>query len=64
MSTGTYRILVVGAILSSFLLGMHMPVIHDIADHGARARWDVLIASAVLALMAITCGWRLIAHRR
>jgi hypothetical protein len=64
MSTGTYRLLVVGAILSSFMLGMLMPVMHDIFDHGARPRWDIVIASGVLALIAITCGWRLLTHRR
>ena len=56
--------LVLGAILSSFLLGMHMPVIHDIVDHGSRPRWDVLIASGLLALIAIACGWRLLTAGR
>jgi hypothetical protein len=64
MSTGIYRMLVIGAILSSFLLGMHMPVIHDIVDHGARPRWDVLVASGVLALVAIGCGWKLLTSQR
>ena len=56
--------LILGAIVSSFLLGMHMPIIHDIVDHGASPRWDVLIASGVLALVAIACGWRLLTARR
>jgi hypothetical protein len=64
MSTGIYRMLVIGAILSSFLLGMHMPVIHDIVDHGARPRWDVLIASGLLGLIAIGSGWKLLTSQR
>ena len=64
MTTGTYRLLVVGAILSSFLLGMHMPVIHDIFDHGARLRWDVLLASGFLALITIGSGWKLLTYKR
>ena len=64
MSTTTHRMLVLGAIASAFLLGMHMPVLHQILDHGSRPRWDVLIASAVLALIAIACAWRLLTARR
>ena len=64
MSTTTYRLLVLCAIVSSFLLGLHMPIIHDIVDHGSHPRWDVLIASGFLALIAIACGWRLLTARR
>ena len=64
MSTATYRMLVLGAIASSFMLGMHVPVLHEILDHGSRPRWDVLIASAVLALIALACASRLLTGRR
>lgn len=64
MSTVTYRMLVLGAIVSSFMLGMHVPVLHEILDHGSRPRWDVQIASGILALTAIVCAWRLLTARR
>ena len=64
MSTATYRMLVLGAIASSFMLGMHVPVLHEILDHGSPPRWDVLIASGILALIAIVCAWRLLTARR
>ena len=60
MSTATYRSLVVGAILSSFLVGLHMPVLHDILDHGASPRWDVLVLTALFVLSTLICGWILL----
>jgi hypothetical protein len=34
MSTRSYRLLVVGCVLSWFLLGMHAPIVHQVAEHG------------------------------
>jgi hypothetical protein len=56
MSTAKYRAAVLGAILSSFLVGTHISVLHEILDHGTTAHWDVLIATAVLVVVTVLCG--------
>lgn len=60
MHTWTYRLLVIGSLLSSFLVGLHMPVVHEIVDHGAAPRWGVLAVTALLVAMAVGGGWALL----
>jgi hypothetical protein len=55
-----YRALVIGSVASAFLTGMHVPVLHDIVEHGAAPRSDVLLATLVLAVAAVAGTWRLI----
>jgi len=35
-------------------------VLHDIIEHGARPRWDVLGFIALFALIAVASGWKLL----
>ena len=56
----TYRLIVVGSILSSFLVGLHVPVLHEVIEHGATPRWDVLTATLLLALSTIAGAWTLL----
>lgn len=59
MRASTYRLVVVGSLGSSFLSGMHMPVLHEIVEHGAAPRASVLIATLVLVVAMIAGGWTL-----
>jgi hypothetical protein len=60
MRTGTYRLVVIGSLVSSFLVGMHTPMVHEILEHGAAARWDVLTATLLLAVATIAGAWTLL----
>lgn len=60
MRTRTYRLIVVGSVLSSFLVGLHVPMLHEIIDHGARPRWEVLIATLLLVVSTIAGTWVLL----
>lgn len=53
MHMRTYRLVVIGSILSSFLVGLHVPALHDIVDHGAAPRWDVLTVTLLLAVSTV-----------
>jgi hypothetical protein len=55
--------LVIGAILSSFLLGLHMPLLHEVMEHGESLRWDVLTIMPVLTAIAVVCGWKLLRRK-
>ena len=46
--------------LGSILLGLHMPVLHEIVEHGARPQWDVLGFSLVFAAATLLCAWKLL----
>ena len=60
MRPSTHRLTVVGTMLCSFLAGLHMPVFHEIIEHGATPRWDVVIVTVLLVLAAIAGGWILL----
>jgi hypothetical protein len=38
MRARTYQLTVVGTILAAFLAGVHVPALHEIIEHGARAQ--------------------------
>ena len=46
----TYRLTVIGSLLSSFLVGLHLPALHDMIEHGAAPRWDVLTVTLVIPI--------------
>lgn len=60
MSTRAYRLLVLGCMLSWFLLGMHTPILHEITEHGRVPRPSVLVAVAAIAMAALAALWRLL----
>ena len=53
MKTGTYRAVLIGTVLASFLTGMHMPIIHEIVEHGAEGHTDVVVATSLLVVGTI-----------
>jgi hypothetical protein len=64
MSASTYRLVVVGSLLSSFLTGMHMPVFHEVIEHGAPPRMSVLVATLILVILTLLGGWSLLRQAR
>ena len=60
MRAGTYRTVVIGSLLSSFLCGFHLPALHDLIEHGATPRMEVLILTALFALGTVAGGWTLL----
>ena len=61
MQTATaYRLTVLGSIFSSFMAGLHVPVLHEILEHGAAPRWDVLAATLLLVAGAVAGTWQLL----
>jgi hypothetical protein len=60
MLTRYYRPIVVGCALSWFLLGLHLPTLHELAHHRAAPHWTVLAMVAFLALMAVAALWALL----
>lgn len=61
MRPWTYRLTVIGTTLSSFLVGLHVPALHEIIEHGVDAHWGVAVATLLLVLTTVTGLWRLLA---
>jgi hypothetical protein len=53
MRTHYYRLTVIGCALAWFLLGAHLPILHEITHHGRTPSWTVLVAVAGVALAAL-----------
>ena len=60
MRVGTYRLVVIGSLLSSFLFGFHLPALHDMIEHGATPRADVMIVTVLFAIGTLAGGWTLL----
>ena len=60
MSTRSYRLVVLGCMLSWFLLGLHAPIVHQLTSHQHAPHTSVLAAVAVLALCALAGSWALL----
>ena len=59
-TAATYRLTVLGSIFSSFMAGLHVPVLHGIIEHGAAPRWDVLGATLLLVVGTVVGTWALL----
>ena len=59
----TYRLVVVGSVLSSFMLGFHLPALHDMIEHGATPRMDVLVVTILFVIGTVTGTWALLRAR-
>ena len=64
MRLGTYRFVVVLSILSSFLAGFHLPALHDMMEHGAAPRIDVLLLTAFFVVCTLAGAWTLLRTSR
>ena len=53
MPTRYYRLTVVGCALSWFLVGLHVPALHQMTHHGRTPPWTVLAAVSCVALLAV-----------
>jgi uncharacterized membrane protein YqjE len=60
MHIGTYRGVVVGSLLSSFLFGFHLPALHNMIEHGAAPRWDILTVTTLFVIGTIAGAWTLL----
>ena len=53
MPTHYYRLTVIGCALAWFVLGAHLPVLHQITHHGRTPSWIVIMGVAGAALAAL-----------
>jgi hypothetical protein len=60
MRLRTYRLTVVGSMLSSFLVGFHVPALHEMIEHGATPNAGVLGATLVLVVLMVAGAWALL----
>ena len=55
-----YRLTVIGCALAWFLVGLHIPTLHEITEHGAPPRWDMLVITLLLAVAGVATLWALL----
>jgi hypothetical protein len=60
MQTATYRLIVIGSMLSSFLVGLHLPALHEMSEHGAPPRWEVVVVTLLLFAATVAGTWKLL----
>jgi hypothetical protein len=60
MRATNYRLTVVGCAASWLLLGLHLPVLHEVTEHGRFIGWGVLAAIVFLTVAAIAALWVLL----
>jgi len=65
MTVGSYRLAVFGCVFAWFMLGLHVPSLHQMVHHGRTPGTAVLTATALLAVAAFAAVWVLLrAHRK
>lgn len=60
MPTRSYRLTVVGCALAWFLVGLHLPTLHELQHEGFAPHWTVLAMLAFLAVAAVAALWALL----
>jgi len=60
MPTRYYRLTVVGCALSWFLVGLHLPALHEMTHHGRAPQWSILAILLSLSAAAIVGLWVLL----
>ena len=60
MLTRHYRLTVIGCALAWFLVGLHLPTLHEMTHHGQAPNWTVLTAVSFLTVVAIAGLWALL----
>lgn len=59
----SYRLWIVGCVVSWFLLGLHVPALHDVVGHGHSPRASVVVGTTGLLIAGIACLWQLLRAR-
>ena len=59
MPTRFYRLTVIGCALSWFMLGLHVPVVHEFS-HGHTVPWTVVVVTVLFAVVAVAGLWYLL----
>jgi hypothetical protein len=60
MTIGYYRLTVVGCALSWLMVGLHLPILHEIIDHGRVPHWTVLAIVSLFTVVAVAGLWVLL----
>ena len=60
MRPRSYRLTVLGSALIWLLVGLHLPTVHEVFDHGWRPPTSVLAMTIVLALAGVGTLWALL----
>ena len=60
MATRTYRLTVIACALAWFLVGLHVPALHQMSHDGHVPGGSVLAATALLVAAAIAGLWALL----
>jgi hypothetical protein len=60
MTARLYRLTVLGSVFAWFLLGLHVPALHQMTHHGRAPSLTVLGAVAVVAACAVAGVWLLL----
>lgn len=60
MNTRKYQLVVIGTAVSSFFVGMHVPMLHDMTHVNHSPRWAILGFTTMLAVAAIAGMWTLL----
>lgn len=55
-----YRLTLIGCVLSWFLVGLHLPALHQVTHHDAALHWGVLGIVGLLAGAALLGLWALL----
>ena len=53
MSIRNYRLTVIACVLSSFMVGLHLPALHAMTHHGNGPSWSALAITAMLGVVAL-----------
>ena len=63
MSARWYRPTVIACALSWFMVGLHMPALHELTHHGRTPAPVVLVTTLLLAVVGIAGLWALLRVR-
>jgi hypothetical protein len=60
MATRHYRLAVIGCALTWFLVGLHLPALHELTHADAAPRSGFLAIALLLALLGVAALWVLL----
>ena len=63
MRTRFYRMTVIGSALSWFMLGLHLPALHGMTQHGHGPAWSVIAFMSLFTIVGLGGLWHLLRVR-